>query len=161
MNHIRTSRRSLMQAAGALVVGFHVAPRGALAQATPATPEINAWVVIHPDDRVVLRMARAEMGQGTRTGLCQMIAEELHCDWSKISTEYVTPGQSLARNRAWGNFLTAGSLGVRQSQDYVRRGGATARIMLVQAAAARWGVEPATCTAKDSVITHTPTGRTL
>ncbi|WP_431302114.1 molybdopterin cofactor-binding domain-containing protein [Sediminicoccus sp. BL-A-41-H5] len=165
MNHIRTSRRSLMQAAGALVVGFHLAPRGTLAQGASsspdATPEINAWVVIHPDDRVVLRMARTEMGQGTRTGLCQMIAEELHCDWSKISTEYVTPGQSLARNRAWGNFLTAGSQGIRQSQDYVRRGGAAARIMLVQAAAARWGVEPATCTAKDSVITHTPTGRTL
>jgi isoquinoline 1-oxidoreductase subunit beta len=163
MNHIRTSRRSLMQAAGALVVGFHVAPRGALAQAASAnaTPEINAWVVIHPDDRVVLRMARSEMGQGTRTGLCQMIAEELHCDWSKITTEYVTPGQSLARNRAWGNFLTAGSQGIRQSQDYVRRGGAVARIMLIQAAAARWGVEPATCMAKDSVITHRPTGRTL
>jgi isoquinoline 1-oxidoreductase beta subunit len=164
MNHIRTSRRSLMQAAGALVVGFHIAPRGALAQGAPAanaTPEINAWVVIHPDDRVVLRMARTEMGQGTRTGLCQMIAEELHCDWSKISTEYVTPGQSLARNRAWGNFLTAGSQGIRQSQDYVRRGGAAARIMLIQAAAARWGVDAATCTAKDSVITHGPTGRTL
>lgn len=162
MNHIPSSRRGLMQAVGALAVGFHLAPRGALAQAaTNATPEINAWVVIHPDDRVVLRMARTEMGQGTRTGLCQMIAEELHCDWSKISTEYVTPGQSLARNRAWGNFLTAGSQGIRQSQDYVRRGGAVARIMLVQAAAARWGVEAATCAAKDSVITHTPTGRTL
>lgn len=163
MNHIRTSRRSLIQAAGALAVGFHLAPKGALAQAAApnGTPEINAWVVIHPDDRVVLRMARSEMGQGTRTGLCQMIAEELHCDWSKITTEYVTPGQSLARNRAWGNFLTAGSQGIRQSQDYVRRGGAVARIMLIQAAANRWGVEPASCVAKDSVITHGPSGRTL
>lgn len=113
-----------------------------LAQGAPATPEINAWVVIHPDDRVVLRMARSEMGQGTRTGLAQMIAEELHCDWARITTEYVTPGQSLARNRAWGNFLTAGSQGIRQSQDYVRRGGAAARIMLVQAAANRWGCRP-------------------
>jgi isoquinoline 1-oxidoreductase beta subunit len=131
------SRRSVFKAAGALVVGFHLAPRGAFAQAAAAapTPEVNAWVVIHPDDRVVLRMARSEMGQGTRTGLAQMIAEELHCDWSKITTEYVTPGQSLARNRAWGNFQTAGSLGIRQSQDYVRRGGAVARTMLIQAAA--------------------------
>lgn len=163
IDRIRPSRRSLLKGAGALVVGFHVAPRGALAQAAPASavPEINAWVVIHPDDRVVLRMARSEMGQGTRTGLCQMIAEELHCDWARIETEYVTPGQSLARNRAWGNFLTAGSQGIRQSQDYVRRGGAAARIMLVQAAANQWGVPAGECSAKDSVITHGPTGRTL
>jgi isoquinoline 1-oxidoreductase beta subunit len=160
---LRASRRGVLKAAGALAVGFHLAPRGALAQAVApsATPEINAWVVIHPDDRVVLRMARAEMGQGTRTGLAQMIAEELHCDWSKITTEYVTPGQSLARNRAWGAFLTAGSQGIRQSQDYVRRGGALARTMLVQAAAAQWGVPVGECAAKDSVITHRPTGRTL
>jgi isoquinoline 1-oxidoreductase beta subunit len=160
---LRASRRGVLKAAGALAVGFHLAPRGALAQAAApaATPEINAWVVVHPDDRVVLRMARAEMGQGTRTGLAQMIAEELHCDWSKITTEYVTPGQSLARNRAWGAFLTAGSQGIRQSQDYVRRGGAVARTMLVQAAAAQWGVPVGECAAKDSVITHRPSGRTL
>ncbi len=160
---IRPSRRAVLAGAGAFVLGFHVAPKGVLAQGAPRTetPEINAWVVIHPDDRVVLRMARSEMGQGTRTGLCQMIAEELHCDWSKIETQYVTPGQSLARNRAWGNFLTAGSQGIRQSQDYVRRGGAAARIMLVQAAAAQWNVPASECTARDSVITHTPTGRTL
>jgi len=163
MNRIRPTRRGALKAAGVAVLGFAM-PREGQAQAPAAaaeTPEINAWVVIHPDDRVVLRMARSEMGQGTRTGLAQMIAEELHCDWAKISTEYVTPGQSLARNRAWGNFLTAGSQGIRQSQDYVRRGGAAARIMLVQAAANRWGVEAATCTAKDSVVTHTPTGRRL
>jgi len=163
ISNMRPSRRAVLAGAGAFVLGFHVAPRGALAQAAaPAdTPEINAWVVIHPDDRVVLRMARSEMGQGTRTGLCQMIAEELHCDWAKIETQYVTPGQSLARNRAWGNFLTAGSQGVRQSQDYVRRGGAAARIMLVQAAAAQWNVPVGECSARDSVITHGPTGRTL
>jgi isoquinoline 1-oxidoreductase beta subunit len=155
----RPSRRDVLKGAGALVVGFHLAPKGAAAQA--AVPEINAWVVVHPDDRVVIRMARSEMGQGTRTGLAQLVAEELHCDWARITTEYVTPGQSLARNRAWGAFLTAGSQGIRQSQDYVRRGGATARVMLVQAAASRWGVPAAECAAKDSVITHTPSGRTL
>jgi isoquinoline 1-oxidoreductase subunit beta len=156
---ITTSRRTALKAAGAVVLGFHI-PAEAQTPA-PATPEINAWVVIHPDDRVVLRMARSEMGQGTRTGLAQMIAEELHCDWARISTEYVTPGQSLARNRAWGNFLTAGSQGIRQSQDFVRRGGAAARIMLVQAAANQWGVPAAQCSARNSVVTHTPTGRTL
>jgi isoquinoline 1-oxidoreductase beta subunit len=163
IDRIRPTRRGVLGTAGAFVLGFHIAPKGVMAQAAApaAVPEVNAWVVIHPDDRVVLRMARSEMGQGTRTGLCQMIAEELHCDWAKIETEYVTPGQSLARNRAWGNFLTAGSQGIRQSQDYVRRGGAAARIMLVQAAAAQWNVPAGECTARDSVITHTPTGRRL
>lgn len=161
---IRATRRAALRGAGIAVLGFAV-PGQALAQgaapAAPQPPELTVWVVIHPDDRVVLRMARSEMGQGTRTGLAQLIAEELHCDWSKVTTEYVTPGQSLARNRAWGNFLTAGSQGIRQSQDYVRRGGAAARIMLVQAAANRWGVPAAECSARDSVVTHGPTGRTL
>lgn len=164
IHEIRPSRRAALKGAGIAVLGFAI-PGKVLGQAAaPAAaqpPEITVWVVIHPDDRVVLRMARSEMGQGTRTGLAQMIAEELHCDWAKVTTEYVTPGQSLARNRTWGNFLTAGSQGIRQSQDYVRRGGAAARIMLVQAAANRWGVAAAECTAKDSVVTHGPTGRTL
>ena len=161
----RPSRRSVLKGAGAAVLlGFHLPSRGALAQAAApasAVPEVNAWVVIHPDDRVVLRMARTEMGQGTRTGLAQLIAEELQCDWSKISTEYVTPGQSIARNRAWGAFLTAGSQGIRQSQEYVRKGGAAARMMLIQAAANRWSVPAGECASKDGVITHGPTGRTL
>jgi isoquinoline 1-oxidoreductase beta subunit len=159
INQLRPTRRGALKGAGLFTLGFCLPATGALGQA--ATPEINAWVVIHPDDRVVLRMARSEMGQGTRTGIVQMIAEELHCDWAAITTEYVTPGQSLARNRAWGNFLTAGSQGVRQSQDYVRRAGAAARIMLVQAAAERWGVPAAACAAKDSVITHAASGRSL
>jgi isoquinoline 1-oxidoreductase beta subunit len=157
------SRRTVLKAAAVLTVGFHLPTKDVLAQAAPAaaSPEINAWVVVRPDDTVVIRMARSEMGQGTRTGLCQMIAEELHCDWSKIVTEYVTPGQSLARNRAWGAFLTAGSQGIRQSQDYVRRGGATARIMLIQAAAEAWGVPAAECRAKDSVVSHGASGRSV
>ncbi len=155
---ITMKRRNAFKAAGAVLLGFHIPTADAQAQ---AVPEVNAWVVIHPDDRVVMRMARSEMGQGTRTGLAQMLAEELHCDWARITTEYVTPGQSLARNRAWGNFLTAGSQGIRQSQDIVRRGGAAARVMLVQAAATQWGVDAAQCTARNSVITHTPSGRTL
>ncbi|MBI0538634.1 xanthine dehydrogenase family protein molybdopterin-binding subunit [Roseomonas sp. KE2513] len=166
LDTVRPSRRSLLKGAGAAVLlGFHVPPRGALAQsaapAASAVPEVNAWGVVHPDDRVVLRMARVEMGQGTRTGLAQLIAEELQCDWSKVSTEYVTPGQSLARNRAWGAFLTAGSQGIRQSQDYVRKGGAAARMMLIQAAANRWGAPADQCSSRNGVITHGPSGRTL
>jgi isoquinoline 1-oxidoreductase beta subunit len=124
-------------------------------------PEINAWVVIRPDDTVVIRIARSEMGQGTLTGLAQLVAEELECDWSKVTTEYPTPGQNVARKRAWGDFSTGGSRGIRTSQDYVRKGGATARMMLLQAAANEWKVPVAECSAANSLITHTPSGRTI
>lgn len=147
-------------AVGSLVVGFHIPfAREAAAQGA-ATPEVNAWVVVRPDDTVVIRIARSEMGQGTLTGLAQLVAEELDCDWAKVTTEYPTPGQNLARNRAWGNFSTGGSRGIRESHDYVRKGGATARMMLVQAAAEEWKVPAAECRAANSVITHTPSGRT-
>ena len=96
-------------------------------RAAGAAPEINAWVVVKPDDTVVIRIARSEMGQGTLTGLAQLVAEELDCDWAKVTTEYPTPGQNLARNRAWGNFSTGGSRGIRESHEYVRKGGAAAR----------------------------------
>ena len=161
---VRPSRRTMLKgAAGAVLLGFHLPPKGALAQgaAPAAAPELNVWVVVHPDDRVVLRMAKSEMGQGVRTGIAQMFAEEMGCAWAKLSTEYVTPGQSLARNRAWGNFQTAGSQGIRSSQEIVRKGGAAARMMLVQAAATRLGVPVGECSAKDGVITHTGSGRTL
>src|SRR3979411_1854186 len=99
------------------------------------------------------------MGQGTLTGLAQLVAEELECDWSKVVTEFPTPGQSVARKRAWGVFSTGGSRGIRTSQEYVRKGGATARIMLIQAAANEWKVPASECRASDSVVTHTPSGR--
>ncbi len=107
----------------------------ALAQGA-AAPEVNAWVVVKPDDTVVIRVARSEMGQGTLTGLAQLVAEELECDWSKVTTEYPTPGQNLARDRVWGSFSTGGSRGIRDSHEYVRKGGAAAREMLIAAAAA-------------------------
>ena len=161
------SRRQLLATAsaalGAFTLGFRVPFAGeAAAQPAPAAaaPEVNAWVVVRPDDAVVIRIARSEMGQGTLTGLAQLVAEELDCDWSKVSTEYPTPGQNLARNRVWGNFSTGGSRGVRESHEYVRKGGAAARTMLVQAAANGWGVPAAECRTGDSVITHVPTGRT-
>jgi isoquinoline 1-oxidoreductase subunit beta len=129
-------------------------------RAADGTPEVNAWVVIRPDDSVVIRIARSEMGQGTLTGLAQLVAEELECDWSKVTTEYPTPGQSVARKRAWGDFSTGGSRGIRGSQDYVRKGGATARVMLIQAAANEWKVPASECSASNSVITHAPSGKT-
>jgi len=132
----------------------------AVVHAADGTPEVNAWVVIKPDDTVVIRIARSEMGQGSLTGLAQLVAEELECDWSKVTTEYPTPGQSVARKRAWGDFSTGGSRGIRTSQEYVRKGGATARVMLVQAAASEWKVPASECSAANSVITHVPSGRT-
>src|SRR5207249_652731 len=118
------------------------------------------WVVIRPDDTVVIRIARSEMGQGTLTGLAQLVAEELDCDWSKVTTEYPTPGQNVARKRVWGDMSTGGSRGIRDSQDYVRKGGAAAREMLKQAAANEWKVPVSEVSASNSVITHTPSGRT-
>jgi len=151
-------------AAGALVLGIHVPfAREAAAQTvatTAASPEINAWVVVKSDDTIVIRIARSEMGQGSLTGLAQLVAEELECNWAKVTTEYPTPGENLARNRVWGNFSTGGSRGIRDSQEYVRKGGATARMMLVQAAADTWKVPVGECTAANSVITHTASGRT-
>ena len=133
-------------------------PRPGLAAAD--APEIDAWVVIRPDDTVVIRIARSEMGQGTLTGLAQLVAEELDGDWTKVTTEFPTPGQNLARNRVWGDFFTTGSRGIRESNDYVRKGGATARVMLVQAAADAWNVPASECNVVNSVITHRPSGRT-
>ena len=157
----KLSRRGFLgaTASAGLVVAFHIPlASAALAQENRA-PEVNAWVVVKPDDTIIIRIARSEMGQGTLTGLAQLVAEELDADWAKVSTEYPTPGQNLARNRVWGNFGTGGSQGIRQSQDYVRKGGAMARTMLVQAAADQWNVPAAECVAASSVITHSPSGR--
>ena len=93
-------------------------------------------------------------------GLAQLVAEELECDWSKVSTEFPTPGQNLARNLVWGRQFTAGSRAIRESHEYVRKAGATARTMLIQAAANEWKVPAAECNASNSVITHRPSGRT-
>ncbi len=160
----RPSRRSVLAgsaaATGAFTFGFAI-PFGDEAAAQAPNPEINAWVVIQPDDKVVIRIARSEMGQGTLTGLAQLVAEELQCDWSKVTTEYPTPGQNVARNRVWGNFSTGGSRGIRESHEYVRKGGAAARMMLVQAAANEWKVPVSECSAENGVVTHKASGRSL
>ena len=144
MNQIQSSpaqisRRSFLvgtsaMASGGLALGLNLlTTTDALAQSADTAPEVGIWVVVKPDDTCVVRVVRSEMGQGTRTGLAQLVAEELECDWSKITTESPTPGQNLKRKRAWGDMSTGGSRGIRGSQDYVRRGGAVARLMLVQA----------------------------
>ena len=143
-----------------LTIGFVIPQIAGSATAADAAPEeINAWVKILPNDTVVIRIARSEMGQGSLTGLAQLVAEELDCDWSKVTTEYPTPGQSAARGRPWGEFMTGGSRGIRASQEYVRKGGAIARIMLIEAAANQWQVSASECMASKGVITHKPSNR--
>src|SRR5947209_3515679 len=146
---------------GGLALGLRLPYGGpAVVRAADGSPEIGAWVVIRPDDTVVVRIARSEMGQGTLTGLAQMVAEELECDWNKVTWEYPTPGANVARNRVWGDYSTGGSRGIRTSHEYVRKGGAAARMMLIQAAANEWKVPASECTAADSVIAHKASNRT-
>src|SRR5258705_357438 len=157
------SRRSFIvgttAAAGGLALGVRLPFGSGSAEAQGSGAEVGAWVVVKPDDTCVIRIARSEMGQGTLTGLAQLVAEELECDWSKVSTESITPGQNLARKRVWGEMSTGGSRGIRTSQDYVRRGGAAARIMLLQAAAEEWKVPVAEVGVAGGVITHAGSGR--
>jgi isoquinoline 1-oxidoreductase subunit beta len=148
----------LSAAAGSLVFGF-ATEAGAQGSSSSTPPEVNAWVVVQPDEKVIIRIARSEMGQGTLTGLAQLVAEELECDWARVTTEYPTPCANLARKRIWGNFSTGGSRGIRESQDYVRKGGAAARMMLVQAAADGWKVPAAECSVAAGVISHSASGR--
>jgi isoquinoline 1-oxidoreductase beta subunit len=160
------SRRSFIVgtsalAGGGLALGINMlTPTTVEAQTVAAgDAEVGVWVVIKPDDTCVIRIVRSEMGQGTRTGLAQLVAEELECDWNKVTTESPTAGQNLKRKRAWGEMGTGGSRGIRTSHDYVRRGGAVARIMLMQAAANEWQVPVAELTVSDSIITHAASGR--
>jgi len=162
----KVNRRSFVigsSAAGAgLALGFYVPFDTDVAHADAvSSPEVNAWVVVKPDETVVIRIARSEMGQGTMTGLAQLVAEELNADWSKVTTEFPTPGQNVARKRIWGEFSTGGSRGIRESNKYVREGGAAARMMLIQAAATAWNVPAVECTADKGVITHSASNRTV
>jgi isoquinoline 1-oxidoreductase beta subunit len=162
MHAFDRSRRAFLQvsaaAGGALCLEL-VVPASVRADAPAQPAEVNAWIVIHPDDRVVIRIARSEMGQGSSTGLPMLVAEELECDWSKVSIEFASVSESLARNRPWGNMSTGGSRSIRESQEYLRKAGATAREMLIAAAATDFAVPGSECRAAKSIITHVPTGR--
>ena len=159
----RLSRRAFVLSSAAagtgLALGFHFP--AAAQSASGETPEVNAWVVVQTDETCIIRVARAEMGQGTHTGLAQLVAEELDCDWSRVKVQMVSAGQNLARKRVWRDMSTGGSRGIRGSQDYMRQGGAAARTVLLQAAANQWGVAVSEVTVSKGVITHTGTGRKL
>ena len=161
----RFTRRSFVvgaTAAGAgFALGLSLPSESDAVYAADGSPEVNAWVVIRPDETVVIRIMRSEMGQGSLTGLAQLVAEELDCDWSKVTTEFPTPGENLARNRVWGESNTTGSRAIRESHEYVRKGGATARMMLIQAAGNAWSVPASECSAANGVITHQSSGRSV
>src|SRR6266550_178390 len=152
-----TTRREFLKvsAAGGLAFGFHLPA----ANAQNVAPEINAWVVVRPDDTVIIRYARSEMGQGSMTSAAQLVAEELECDWSKVRVEYADTNAQVRRKRVWGDMAAVGSRTIRQSQDYLRKAGAGAREMLIAAAAQGWDVPAPECTASNGVITHGPSGR--
>jgi isoquinoline 1-oxidoreductase beta subunit len=131
------------------------------ARAAGEAPEVTAWLLIGADNSVVIRVARAEMGQGAHTGLAMLVAEELECDWSKVSTEFVSPQENARRERVWGDMSTGASRSIAASQLYLRQAGATAREMLIEAAAAHWNVSASECSAAMSVVTHGPSGREI
>ncbi len=162
MSALPVSRREFLKAStaigGGLAIEFSIASP-ALAQSAGAPVEVTHWVVIHSDDRIVIRIARSEMGQGSLTGLAQLVAEDLECDWSKVSTEFASPNEHVKRKRIWGSMSTGGSAGIRTSQEYLRKSGAAAREMLVTAAASEWNVPASECSAAKSVITHGPSNR--
>ena len=159
MSQPQLNRRSFFTAALAVGGGFSLRWNPAAASAGGA--ELGIWAVIQPDDTTIVRIARSEMGQGTLTGLAQLVADELDADWRFVRAEYVSPEANLASKRAWGDMSTGGSRGIRASVEYVRKGGAVAKAMLIQAAAAKWAVPVSECSAAVSAITHTPTGRRL
>jgi isoquinoline 1-oxidoreductase beta subunit len=165
-----TRREFLIRSAavgGGLLVGFHLPGARRLAAAPVEAEgasrqvEVNAWIVIHPDDTVVIRVARSEMGQGIFTALPMLIAEELACDWNPVRAEYASANDNLRRDNVFGSMVTGGSRSVRGSQDYLRKAGAVARELLIAAAAQHWDVPTGECRAADSFITHTPSGRRL
>src|SRR5262249_38867695 len=151
------SRRSFVASiaalGGGLALGFHLPTGDAPARAATQVGEVNVWVVIQPDDAVIIRVARSEMGQGIITALPMLVAEELGCDWSKVRAEFPDADENLRRQRAWGDMATGGSRSVRGSQEYLRKAGAAAREMLVAAAAQRWHVPATECQAVKGVIT--------
>ena len=157
----RPGRREFLVRSAALGGGFAIGVPFAFDAAAAEGPvELTHWIVINPDDTIVIRIARSELGQGSFTGLAQLVAEELECDWSQVRSEYADVNEHVKRNRVWGAMSTGGSRSIRESQETLRKAGAAARQMLVTAAAKQWDVPPEECTVAMGAIAHTPTGRT-
>ncbi len=172
-SNLNLSRRHFivtsLTAAGGFAIGMSVLPRLASAGMVAPQPwdngpdshELDAWIAIEPDDTVLIRYSRSEMGQGSMTALPMMVAEELQCDWSKVKVEYASPNRNLRENNVYGDMSSNGSHSVRLSHEKMQQVGASAREQLIAAAAKNWGVQPSECKAANSVVTHTASGRTM
>ena len=177
MGHIDTTltRRSFLvatlSAAGGLAIGVSIPGFAAAAPLVSGAPwnndqaaaagEVNAWIVIDPDDTVTIRCAKSEMGEGVLTSMPMIVAEELGCDWTKVRSEYASANRNMRENMVYKGMMTGGSSAVRASRPYLQQAGASARARLIQAAAARWNVPAAECEAASSKVTHKPSGRSL
>src|SRR6185436_17391798 len=175
MGHMDTlSRRdfivSSLSAAGGLALGFAM-PGTALARPLTGSPwsndagavanEINAWIVIDPDETITIRIPHAEMGQGAGTANPMLVAEELECDWSKVKGEFASPNRNVRENNVYKDQNTVGSRGVATSWQYLQQAGASARVRLIQAAANRWNVPASECVAENGAVLHKASNRTL
>src|SRR5207237_5217818 len=123
--------------------------------------EINAWIVIDPDETITIRIPHAEMGQGAATSNPMLVAEELECDWAKIKGEFASPNRNVRENNVYRDQNTVGSRGVATSWQYLQQAGASARARLVQAAANRWNVAASECVAENGAVMHKATNRRL
>jgi isoquinoline 1-oxidoreductase beta subunit len=169
MQHIRPSRRAFLAGSAGLVVGFYLAPvgrahavpvkEGIPADAAGPHANINAFVRIAPDDTVTVLCKHTEMGQGPYTGLTTIVAEELDADWSQMRAAASPADDELYKNLAFGVMGTGGSTAIANSYEQLRNAGATARALLVAAAAAEWGVPAAEITVEAGRIRHAASGR--
>ena len=153
----------LAAAGGGLLLGYRVAGAQRAAPTGATSPDFvpNAFIRIGPDGGITLIMPQVEMGQGTYTSMPMLLAEELEVAPDQIRLEHAPPDDKRYANPFFGEQMTGASSSVRAFYEPLRRAGATARAMLVAAAAASLNVDPASCRAQKGVVTHTPTGRTL
>jgi isoquinoline 1-oxidoreductase beta subunit len=155
----RTFLKTATAAGGGLVIGAYLPLRGAAAQA-PAAFEPNVWIRINPDDTVRIMLTQLEMGQGVMTSMPMLVAEELDFDWTKIRTEWAPADAKKYGNPNFGGQqLTAGSNSVRGMWKVLRQAGATARVMLVTAAAQQWNVPESALTTDQGEVIHQASGR--
>jgi isoquinoline 1-oxidoreductase subunit beta len=152
----------LTAAGGSLLLGYRVG-EGQRVASVASAPSFapNAFIRIAPDGSITLFMPQAEMGQGTHTSMSMLLAEELEVTPEQVRLEHAPPDDKLYANPLFGEQITGASSSIRMFYDPLRRAGATARDMLIAAAAASWNVDAASCRARKGVVTHTPTGRTL
>ena len=156
------SRREFLSASAALGGGLLIGFRTGAAIAEPAAPFApNAFIRIGADGQVVLTMPYVEMGQGTYTSIPMLIAEELEVDLKQVRLEHAPPNEKLYFNPLLGVQATGNSNAIRGSWKPMREAGATARTLLVSAAAKRWEVDPASCLARSGEVLHPPTKRRL